>query len=397
MISLDIYEDIFSATMQGSIEISDSNDLISTFKIHGNEFLDIEIERSTLEETFKKTFRIYKISDRKIKDGAQNYTMYFCSEEFFLSSQILLSKSYKGLTTGEIIYDIVSNVLKTNPKKINQNLFETIEVPMDIIIPRLQPFEAIYWLLSRSFGTNNSLYFFYETRDGFNLSSYENLLKKTVYSDYYPSVKINNLPEENINSFTFLQIQEDFDLFRSARFGTFSSRLYNLDIVSKQYQKFDHNIFRNKSSGILNKELPMNSFKNRLGFDMYNSYEGMTKYAITNDADTTRNPIQANEWMVRKFSRLGQLQSFKMIGTIPGDPLMKAGLTINVEFPKLNPQEKNNIEMNSLRTGKYLVTAVHHSYKINIHSTVVELLSDSVNDYMNAPVESPILKKLREA
>ena len=397
MLSLDIYEDIFSASMKGSIEISDGQDILSVFKIHGNEYIEIELEKPTLDIAYKQSFRIYRVSDRSFINGSHHYKMYFCSEEFILSSQMMVSKSYKGMTTGNIISDIMSNILKANPKKLRGGVFERIDNPVDIIIPRMHPIEAIYWLLTRSFGVNNSLHFFYENRDGFNLRSFENLLKSSSYTTYYQSIKTDAEPLNNYNRFTNLIVVEDFDLLKASRFGTFSSHLVNLDIVSKKFVSYAHSAFQEKASGLLNDELAMNNAINRVGGNMYSSFGGMAKYMITNDADTSRNPTSPEQWLMRKASKYGQLQTYKMMGTIPGDPLVKAGMLVNVELPLMNPQEKQNVIMNDNRSGRYLVSAVHHSYKKNVHATVIEMLSDSISGNMNAPSNAPKLKELKEA
>jgi len=45
---LDIYEDIFSPTMSGSLMLGDSGDIISNLKLHGNEFLVVSVDNDAL-------------------------------------------------------------------------------------------------------------------------------------------------------------------------------------------------------------------------------------------------------------------------------------------------------------------------------------------------------------
>src|SRR6266850_1435554 len=75
MVELNLYEDIFSAVMTGSLVMGDALDLISSFSLHGNEFVVINIDKPSLNNPIKKTFRIYKISNRSLgTNGLQNYT-----------------------------------------------------------------------------------------------------------------------------------------------------------------------------------------------------------------------------------------------------------------------------------------------------------------------------------
>src|SRR5258706_12657643 len=74
-IELDLYEDMFTPSMTGSVRLGEARDLISTLRLHGNEYLVIDIDKPTLNKPIKKTFRIYKISDRDFGTGVvQNYT-----------------------------------------------------------------------------------------------------------------------------------------------------------------------------------------------------------------------------------------------------------------------------------------------------------------------------------
>jgi hypothetical protein len=71
-----------------------------------------------------------------------------------------------------------------------------------------------------------------------------------------------------------------------------------------------------------------------------------------------------------------------MVGTVPGDPMLKAGITIDVEIQNFLPQEDGTSALNKVRSGRYLVSAVHHKIGGDIHTTILELLSDSIGDYM---------------
>lgn len=384
-LEMDIFEDLFSPTMTAKIRIGDAMDLLSKFKFHGNEFIELEIDKPEFENPLKKVFRVYKIADRDMSTTLQNYTLYLCSEEMILSPQIQISKSFKGLSITQIIKNILSNYLKVNPKKINQ-IAQTDGV-YDIIVPRMNPFEAIQWLGTRAYTSKGSLYFFYENRDGFNFLSYEDMIKAAPYNKYTRSVKTNTDPLTNMHTFTFLKVMEDFDLMKASRYGSFSSSLNTFDILRKSYETHYFNSVQFKNKGILNKEVTLNGFKNRLGNTFYDSYGNMQKFVITTDSDPTNNPMSPESWLSQTASKMGQLHLFKMIGTVPGDVGLKVGATIDLDMQNFTPQEKE-ADLNPVRSGKYLVSAVHHKFTGDIYTTVVELLSDSINAYMPVAVNN---------
>lgn len=395
VLEFDIYEDIFSPTMTCKMRIADGNDLLSVFKFHGNEYLELEIDKPSLNDPIKKVFRLYKISDRDFGTNYQNYTMYFCSEELVLSPQLSISKSYRGQKISDMINDILSSYLKVDKKKIN--IFQQTEKAFDLIIPRMDPFEAIMWLITKAYSRNESLFLFFENRDGYNFASYESLIKAQPYAKYSKDFKIDDNVFKNMSSFNFLRILEEFDVLKSSRYGAFSSSIANLNLITKKMKLSNYNAIKFKDKGVLNKEVTMNEFRNRLDKTFYNSYDNMLKYSMTTDADATKNPLLPEEWLSQTASKLGQLHLFKMIGTVPGDVMLKAGSVVVIDVPNMKPIDQGkSAEINETRSGNYLVSSVHHKFVTSEGSfvSVIELLSDSINEPMPAPNNE--LQKLRE-
>lgn len=394
-LEIDVFEDIFSPCMTCTIRINDANDLLSVFKFHGNEFLELEIDKPTLDDPIKKVFRLYKISNRDFNTNYQNYTMHFCSEEMVLSPQIKVSKSYRGLKVSDIITDLLRSYLKVNEKKIN-NIQKT-EKAFDLIIPKMDPLQAIMWLVAQAYSKNESLFFFFENRDGFNFTSYEKLIKIKPYAKYAKDFKVDDDVFKNMSSFNFLKVVEEFDVLKSSRYGSFSSSFATLNLITKKMKVSNYNAVKFKDKGVLNEEVTMNSFKNRLNKSFYSSYQNMIKYYTTTDADGTRNPLLPEEWLSQTASKLGQLHLFKMIGTVPGDVLLKVGQVVEVEMPEIKPIDQDKTaDINETRSGKFLVSSVHHKFSMNegVHATILELLSDSINEPMPSPNNR--LDKLRE-
>jgi hypothetical protein len=397
MLELNIYEDIFSPVMTGDVTLGDAGDIISSYKMHGNEYISIVIDKPTLDKPIKKIFRIYKISDRKFGTSSlQNYTLHFCSEELILSTQTLLSKSYKGLSIDTMIKDILNNKLKVNPDKM-KGIFSTTTGKFDLIIPRMQPLEAIQWLTPRAYNQNENLFFFFENRDGFNFTSYENLISKPVYATYSRSVKVNTNVDENFNSLNFISVTEDFDIIKSMKHGSFSSSLSVLDLVTRKIGSYNFNAKQVSTKGLLNKNIPANDLKNRLGHTLYDTTDNMLKFIVSSDSDPTVNPADIKNWLPQTATRLGQINSFKVVISIPGDIFIKVGNVVNLVIQKMTPQ-KEKTENDVMRSGKYFVSSVHHIFVQDISTTVLELLSDSVNvDLPGSQPGSEIVSKLIKA
>lgn len=393
MLELNIFEDLFSPCMTGDIVLADAADLLSNFQMHGNEFISIQVDKPSLNKPIKKVFRIYKMGNRSLGTTAlQNYTLYFASEEMLLSNQILISKSYKGLQITTMAKDILSNKLQVSPTKMGQ--FSASIGSFDLIVPKMQPFQALSWLANKAYTKNGNLFFFFENRDGYNFVSYEDLLKQPHYQTYQRNVKLTQDPDKNINGFNLLHINQDFDIIKATRFGAYSSSLYSLDLVNRTFTRVPYGYDQTKSDALLNKQAPVNDFKNRLGFGLNGAKDNMVKYVITNDSDPTSNPADQEFWIPQTIARLGQIQTFRATMAVPGDVLLKTGMVVDVILPKMMVQDKAT-EKDAFRSGSYLISAVHHKFTADLMTTIVELLSDSVNSKLAPAASEPGLTRIK--
>ena len=98
---LNIYEDMFANSMHGNLMIVDARNLIEKAPIIGEEYLIVKVKTPSFPEAISKTFRVYRVSDRKvIRDNTmQSYILHFTSIELFNDVFIMTyickgSKSY---------------------------------------------------------------------------------------------------------------------------------------------------------------------------------------------------------------------------------------------------------------------------------------------------------------
>jgi hypothetical protein len=291
-----------------------------------------------------------------------------------------------------MVNDILMNKLKTDPAKIA--LFTQTAGNFDLIIPRMQPFQAIEWLLPKSYNNNQKLFLFFENRDGYNFTSFENLISLPTYQIYSRSVKTTSEPEENINSVNYIKVVEDFNMLKAMRSGEFSSSLLIFDIVNRKYNSFNFNAASLANNATLNGNLPANEMQNRLGQSVYTVNENLVKFIISKDGDPTTNPALIHNWLPQTAARLAQLQSFKVVITIPGDILIKVGAVVGLIIQKMETQTQAAAN-DPLRTGRYLVSSVHHKFILTISTTILELLSDTVSVALPAPItNSPTLQQV---
>lgn len=196
-------------------------------------------------------------------------------------------------------------------------------------------------------------------------------------------MKTTTQPDKNMTSFNYMKVLSDFDIIKSMRFGSFSSSLILFDMINRTYTSSSFSVKQLPQNTTLNSNLAANEMTNRLGKTLFTVNENMVKFMIMKDSDPTANPLRFENWLPQTASRLGQLQTFKMVVTVPGDILLKAGAIINIVMPQMQVQT-STVANDSLRTGKCFVSAVHHKFIQDHAATILELLSDTVSAPMLA-------------
>ena len=100
--SLNIKESIATTTINGYITLQDDINLYESLPILGQEWLSIEFEMggvSTILDAF-----VYKISDfNKINPRRTEYTLHFCSYEFYVNLNKRVRRSFKSTPVSYII------------------------------------------------------------------------------------------------------------------------------------------------------------------------------------------------------------------------------------------------------------------------------------------------------
>lgn len=392
-VELQIYQDIFTSVMSGSILIMDGHDIFSNFYFCGNEYLRISIDKPTLGKPLEKTFRIYRSDARTpSSDAGQTYLLYFCSDELILSNSKLVSKAYASKKTSDIIVDVLVNELKVDRTKIGY--IESTSGVYDYVVPNKRPLEVIQWAVSRSYDSSPKYnYFFYEDRDGYNLISYSSMIKKKIIKTLkYEKKTVDQDPAVNKDSIDKFEIKNDFDVLTSLSNGAFASKLLTVDIFGQQFKYYNYSVdVAEAQSNLMNKFKPINSLKNQDNKPITSVNDSFFRtYVGINDTASERSN-DVSKWMMNRALHMALMHNFSIKVIIPGDIFLKAGDMVKYEFPNFEGADSSGKRPNEYRTGNYLVSAINHKFtggEISRFESVVELVSDSVSKQIPQAKES---------
>lgn len=186
---LNIYDNLFFPCVTGTIVIQDGVGLMRKVRFDGSEFIFIHMAKyadtdASIELEIKGTYLINKVTDRvNIGMNSEVYTLHFISQEFLLSEQQKIRKSYTGKYS-EIISSILSQHLNVQVNdtvdNVVKNRIEESKGLDKIIIPNLTPFQAIDFLASRALNEKDvpDFVFWQDHLFGYNFNSLSKMLAK---------------------------------------------------------------------------------------------------------------------------------------------------------------------------------------------------------------------------
>jgi hypothetical protein len=165
---LDIYEDITKPFLTGRCVISDFNNIMSAIELSGDETLKLTIQKPGNYPPVKKTFFIDSvINSTKINDSVETYAVHLVEDVDYLANLENVNKSYQGKPS-EIVKNIIAQYFptKTFTPVIDINLEKESNNPMKVIIPNLNPVEAITWVKKNSRTQEGMPYFLFTALAG---------------------------------------------------------------------------------------------------------------------------------------------------------------------------------------------------------------------------------------
>ena len=392
---INIYDSMFMPCIRGEILIQDAIGLSSKLLLDGSEYLSMEILKG--EEsgptTFKKTFRIYKQSNREnINQNSEIYILHFASEEMIFSEQKKVNQSFNGTYT-DIVNVILKKYLGVTSKKLG--LIEDSKGLHTVIIPNLSPFDTMDWLSKRAVDSDSLPNFlFFENKYGYNFVSLTQLIKRE------PIMNINFEPKnlsvsggQEFYGAREAKIINSTNYIESIKNGVYSGKFIGIDLLTRKVNinQIDFNQTYNKTKVHLNKYPNFTTASNRDGKDaahMFDSKVSLYAFATTrkdtswvkqNDAQTGTNIDDTHAYVFQRAPILANLLQTTIHLNIPGNFGVTSGAIINLKMPIKSGKTEVGEGLDQTLTGKYIVTATRHVIKGDMHETVIEVATDSTN------------------
>ena len=435
MMSLSLFENIFSPTMSGQITLLDTNSIVLNLPIIGQEYLSFKIKTASLGnegtdiiDYTENVFSIYKIDTRLMGDGAEAIVLHFASPEMMRNNRTRVSKSYTN-SLDKIVTDVLQNERYLNSKK---DLFieETVGV-RKLVAPNSLPFTFIQKLSSEAISQEHgSPYFlFYENKDGIHFRSLDSLYNQPITATYNTGkfshqkgsgTVVKDVLEEYSRPINH-QIVQANDMLSNVRGGLLGSQLITYDIYKKNYNIKSFKYFENfkdhsriGDNPIYNTNV-IDEFGNMVdNFTNANIHLHPTSKVEENDAQHyTRRAVRfkgeetnittapyspnriENSLLHRQAKFLELRKGLSLVVEVHGMTNMAIGQTINFEMLVVG-ETHGKSKADPYYSGKYLIAQLRHDFNETPqknHTIAMTIVKDGYSEELEQNTDAAEPKK----
>lgn len=385
IITLQVFEDMFSPFISGNIIVKESLDVLNSLPITGQEWLDIHVRTPSFDDKvdIKGKFFVYKISDRDfVAERNVVYKLHFISEHALKDASTIISKGYKGK-----ISDIAKTIMSDWVGETNIGDIEETKNNTRYVSNYWNPSKNLNFLCNNAVNADDApSYLAFQNRDGFNFKSLHKMYKTDAVQMFNYNLKGREVLEtgqamrlidndyKRINS---IELPDSFDNVYKMTQGAFASTLHSYDVVTKEYKvdKFQYRDNFDKRAHL--NSYPLTPKKMEEYFNPKSSIlTDFRQYGIFSEYGDVSN----YRIMQERIASLIQAEGISIRILVPGRTDYTVGMKVNLEIMKPEPTvgaDTEDGQRDNTFSGNYIISAINHSINRERHECSIELIKDS--------------------
>jgi hypothetical protein len=387
---IELYEDIYSHSLSGSITIIDTHDLINKFPIIGEERIRVSFKTPGFPDAAEIThlFYVYKLTNIIVPNlHKQVYTLHFTTQETMTDLNKKVSKAFQG-TPDKIIQrllgaDGVSTSKRTDLEVSSNNI--------KFVSPFWTPFKCINYAMSRAQsvdGFKASNFIFFETNKQYKFKSINSLfdkqnVPKVLYYYSNDPARVSHLKGSSRNVLAEMSkiyemsIDEKFDMINRIDSGYYSHQMWDHNLLLKMVNKrqYDYKTDFSKTNHLEPHPVSSNNFE----FSKNTLLSSVTTYPQSHDGILEDN---YGKILTNKIPLMNQLEGYKLNITVNGRTDLEVGDVIHLDIGGieiLNEDDKSKL-LDNTYNGRYIVLSIMHRVTIKKHQMILSVARESVKE-----------------
>ena len=414
-IAIDYYEDIFSPTITAKVKVINTGNTIVAeggtgrqsiynglplrggervlMKIAGNSSTNPGLDFSKRVDDY---LYVSSITDVISETNQESFTLHLVSREAITNETVRVGKKFKiDSSISDSVEDILKNYLKTN--KIGT--IDKSSNKYGFIGNLRKPFTILVWLASKavpvSSGSATAGFLFYQTQDGFQFRSIDNLIEQTPRTDVndnrvvYTYNQVNQAYDENNNKvnndFNILNyyVEKNQNLIEKLRLGTYAShRMFfnplDFSFSNPEEGKFKLEDYAGKTNNLGSQiklpplsegsDLTLGDVPTRIITAVYDV--GTMDPSVSTEINSDQTLYQSQSLM-----RYNILFTQTLNIVVASNTNLRAGDIIECQFPKITQADEK--EYDTETSGLYMIKELCHHFDANNSYTSMKLVRDT--------------------
>ena len=399
IVSIDYYEDIFSPVITAKIRVVNTGDSINNQSIYnglplrGGERLCLKIKGNSSSNPGlnfsnpKNYLYVSAITDVFSETNRESFLLHLTSREAITNETSRVGRKYPtSFTIDSSVKDILYTYLKAS--KVGQ--IDKSQNKYGFIGNLKKPFTVLIWLASKAVPVSSkdstAGFLFYQTKDGFQFRSIDNLITQPN-SATYEYTQVNKSKTERNNDFYILRYSTDKNqnLIEKLRLGTYSStRIYfnplKFGFTEPKTGKFTMD---NYSSGVKNLGKKINKENSFLPDNLSELPTRILTQVMdlgTLDTDVSvKENADPSEYQSQSLMRYNSLLTQTLSVVVPSNTNLRAGDIIMCKFPKITRQSVDSYD--DQQSGLYMIKELCHHFDSDASYTSMKLVRDTFGMY----------------
>ena len=435
VVEINIFEDIFSNSLTGSIIITDTNNLADNMPIIGQEYISLKVVTPSLRgeaiDFTKNVFCVFESNRTPSSTNSEVIELKICSPELLRNHRTRVSKSYEQ-TADQIVKSVMENEKYINTKK-DLYIEPTLGI-RKILSPNYHPFHLIRNLTRESMSAKNDSphYLFFENIHGFHFRSIQSLYDDGVQGEFHYGDKgtdevYNDSSDagkivQSFKRILSLSVPSKNNSLFDIMGGMLGSKLIMHDIYNKKYNTSTFSYFDDHDKHERLEESNAPKYNNVL-IDDENTVGNFTdsrihlhptsitiddkdaQYLRTIDKNTKKAqaeedrlgidpdreiPIEedenkdfmsnrADKWLLQRRQRMHELRSGMILNMeLHGNTTLTVGQVISVSLPVFGTDHENT-KQSKHQSGLYLISKLRHTFDMTTktHTVACQVTKDS--------------------
>lgn len=408
IVAFEYYEDIFSPIVTAKLKIVNTGNSASTEKdiskqslynglpLRGGERLAIKVKPNTknnialdFANKVENYFYVSSITDVISETQKESFTLHLVPREAITNETVRVTRKYPtSFSIDGSVEKILKEVLQT--KKIAT--IDKTSNKYGFIGNMRKPFTVLTWLASKSVPVESkdgtAGFLFYQTKDGFNFRSIDEMNKEKPKATYIYSEAVQSYSEENQkvnNDFKILNyfINRNQNLIEKLRLGTYASYRMFFNPLDFKFSNPEEGVFKQsdyvKSTENLGDRLKLPKISDGSDQTLGDIPTRMITQildvgTLEQDVSTDKNS-DPQKYQSQSLMRYNSLFTQQLNLIVPLNTNLSAGNIIECNFPKISNSDKKEFDQET--SGLYMIKELCHHFDTESSYTSMKLIRDT--------------------